>query len=336
MGAMTLLQIQQMVVQLTKESTPSNPTFATLANVATYANEAQKKVMRRTRNRIKTNFPNLPGMIWLGNQYQNISFSKIPVSGAFTLRFNGQTTASQTVSTTTALTLQTALSALSSVGTGNVSVTGTNADGYLFIFYGQFVGQTIIPLMTAPANSALDVFGNAVSFTFTGVTSGNQDAANMTVVGQRLYNLPSDFMQMEKVSVNNVPCKVARLSDISQTLMWHRLPGWPTNYYFERDQFTKSYKLGLWLNPSSIWPLGMEYIPIPIAMSASTDVTDLEEFLDPAIVHYTCQRIMEYRREYQKAAYWASEYEKDLRDYESSGQDTDEAIPMLTGPRPTD
>jgi hypothetical protein len=336
MNPMTLGQIQTMVVQLTKESTPSNPTFATLANVTTYANEAQSKIMRRTRNRVKSNFPNLPGGTWTANQYQRMKFDATPTSGAFTVRFNGQTTASQNAATTTAATLQTALSGLSSVGTGNVTVTGNNADGYLVIFNGGFIGITTIPLMTLPANTCKEIMGNLIACTVTGVTAGDQDAADRTVVGHRLYSLPSDFLQMEKVSINNVPCKVARLSDISQTLMWHRLPGWPTNYYFERDQFTNTYKLGLWLRPSSVWPLGYEYVPLPVAMSASTDYPDLEEFLHPAVVHYTCQRIMEYRREYQKAQYWANEYEKDLRDYESSGQDTDEAIQMLTGPRPTD
>jgi hypothetical protein len=80
----------------------------------------------------------------------------------------------------------------------------------------------------------------------------------------------------------------------------------------------------------------MTYIPKPVDMVNTTDLPDIEDFLHVSLVHYSCQRVMESRREYQKAGYWAEQFEKDLEDYESSGQDTDEAIPMFQGPRPSD
>jgi hypothetical protein len=141
---------------------------------------------------------------------------------------------------------------------------------------------------------------------------------------------------MEGMSINNYAMTPARFGDFNHNVMWHRLPGWSLKYYFERDQFKNDYMIGLFMRPTTSWPIGMTYIPKPVDMVLTTDIPDIEDFLTPALVHYTCQRIMESRREYQKAQYWQSEYEKDLRDYESSGQDTDEAIPMFYGPRPTD
>jgi len=54
----TLSDVQQEVIQLTKEPQPLNPVFATLANVTVYANEAQLKINSRTLCRIKSNLPN--------------------------------------------------------------------------------------------------------------------------------------------------------------------------------------------------------------------------------------------------------------------------------------
>jgi hypothetical protein len=118
--------------------------------------------------------------------------------------------------------------------------------------------------------------------------------------------------------------------------MWQRLPGFPQSYYFERSAGNRGYNLGLFLRPSSIWPLGLEYVPNPINMEVAEDEPDIEEFLHPAIVHYVCQRIMESRREFKLASYWQSQYEKDLVDYISSDQDTNETPAFLRGPSPTD
>ena len=333
--ALTLQQIQNEVVFLTKESQPTNPIFATIGNVTTYANEAQTKIARRTRNRIKSNFPYWSGMSWFQNQYQKISFGKVPTSGTITFTFNGQTTSSLSAPIT-ASALQTALQALTSIGANNLSVYGNQADGFTVIFLGPFIGQTTIPLMTDTPTSFNDVLGNTVVVTITGVTAGNQDAPIYTIPGQRLYDLPADFMQMIGLNVNNIPLRPARHGDFDRNIMWQRLPGFPLEYYFERDSFSNQYKLGLFLTPTTNYPIGWIYIPEPTAMISTTDLPDIEDFLHPAIVHYVCKRIMEGRREYQKAEYWRTQYESDLQDYESSGQDTDEAIPFLMGPRPTD
>jgi hypothetical protein len=330
---MNLQDIQNEVILLTKEPLPSNPIFATLANVALFANEGQKKVARRTRNRIKTNFPNLAGGVWTANQYQTISFPVQPASGTFSWTFLGQQTASLNWNAT-ALQIEQALTALSTIGPNNCFVWGNWLVGYTVVFSSVFSGGNI-PLITTNGNMK-DAIGNFISATVTGVQAGNQDAAYYTLPNVRLYPLPHDFLQMEGMSINNYAMTPARFGDFNHNVMWHRLPGWSLKYYFERDQFKNDYMIGLFMRPTTSWPIGMTYIPKPVDMVLTTDIPDIEDFLTPALVHYTCQRIMESRREYQKAQYWQSEYEKDLRDYESSGQDTDEAIPMFYGPRPTD
>jgi hypothetical protein len=331
---MNLQDIQNEVVLLTKEPLPSNPIFATLANVTTFANEGQKKVARRTRNRIKTNFPNLNGGAWSANQYQTIMPTTTqPASGNFSLTFNAQQTGNLPWNAT-ARQIEQALQALSTIGQNNCFVWGNWLVGYTFVFSSTFSGITI-GMITISAG-LFDASGNAVAFTITGVLAGNQDAAYYTVPNVRLYPLPHDFLQMEGMSINNYAMTPARFGDFNKNVMWHRLPGWSLKYYYERDQFSNSYLLGLFMRPTNSWPIGMTYIPKPVDMVATTDLPDIEDFLHVSLVHYSCQRVMESRREYEKAQYWAGQFEKDLQDYESSGQDTDEAIPMYSGPRPSD
>ncbi len=330
---MNLQDIQNEVILLTKESTPNNPTFATLTNVATFANEGQKKVARRTRNRIKTNFPNLVNGVWSANQYQTITLPVMPLSGTYTLTFNGQTT-SAIAWNADAYAIEQALLQLTSIGTYNCFVWGNWQVGIVVQFSATYSGGAI-PFITV-TSSLLDPYGNALTPTVTGVLAGNQDAAYYTVPNIRLYPLPHDFLQMEGMSINNYAMSPGRFGDFNKNVMWHRLPGWSVKYYYERDPFSKNYLIGLFMRPTTAWPIGMTYIPKPVDMVNATDIPDIEDFLHPALVHYTCQRIMESRREYQKAAYWKGEFNTDLIDYESSGQDTDEAIPMYSGPRPTD
>ncbi len=57
LDGMTLGQIQQEVVTLTKEPQPGNPVYATLANVTSFANEAQVKINSKCKCRIASNIP---------------------------------------------------------------------------------------------------------------------------------------------------------------------------------------------------------------------------------------------------------------------------------------
>lgn len=72
--------------------------------------------------------------------------------GTFTLTFAAQTTSAQTLTTTTAGTLQTAMQALSSIGAGNILVAGSNAAGYTFTFTGTLANTNVGQITVNPAS----------------------------------------------------------------------------------------------------------------------------------------------------------------------------------------
>lgn len=73
------------------------------------------------------------------NEQQTITFSGTIASGAYTLTFRGVSTAS--ITTYTAAAAQAALEALTSIGTGNIAVTGTTATGpFTAVFQGNLAG----------------------------------------------------------------------------------------------------------------------------------------------------------------------------------------------------
>lgn len=85
-------------------------------------------------------------------EIQQISFGSTPKTGTFTLTFNGQTTANINYNDT-AITVQNKLQAISSVGLGNVLVTGTidNVTGLTVTFQGT-LSNTPLPLITATSS----------------------------------------------------------------------------------------------------------------------------------------------------------------------------------------
>lgn len=80
--------------------------------------------------------------------------------GTFTLTFDGQTTAAIAYNASAAA-VQSALEALSSIGVGNVSVTGSNGGPYTVTFIGDFA-RTNVSTMTASGTSLVGA-GHAVA-----------------------------------------------------------------------------------------------------------------------------------------------------------------------------
>lgn len=109
--------------------------------------------------------------------------------GTFTLTFGGQTTSAIAYNATTA-TVQAALAALSSVGAGNVTVTGT-AGTYLAVF------ATVTGTLTASGTS-LTGFGAAVT-----ITSGIPYNASAAIVQSALSGLTT--VGAGKVTVTGTP-----------------------------------------------------------------------------------------------------------------------------------
>ena len=88
------------------------------------------------------------------DQTETVITSGSPLAGSFTLAFNGQTTAAIAVNAAVSA-VQTALQNLTTIGVGNVSVTGGGIggnDSYFVTFTGNLGGE-VLPQITVAANS---------------------------------------------------------------------------------------------------------------------------------------------------------------------------------------
>jgi len=105
------------------------------------------------------------------NEVQSVSISGAPTGGTFTLTFGGQTTAGIAYNATAAQ-VQSALEALSSIGSGNVSCSGGALPGSaVSVTFQGTLGNTDHPLMTA--NSAGLTGGTSPTVTVTQTTAGS-------------------------------------------------------------------------------------------------------------------------------------------------------------------
>ena len=97
------------------------------------------------------------------NEQQTLTFSGTMASGSYKLTFRGQTTA--TISAYTAAAAKSALEALSTIGTGNVDVTGTTATGPFTVeFKGDLAGIDQ-PAIGFTANSLMTSAPAAITIT---------------------------------------------------------------------------------------------------------------------------------------------------------------------------
>lgn len=106
----------------------------------------------------------------LTNTIQDISINGGPTSGTFTLKLDTQTTGPIAYNAT-ATAVQSALAALSNVGTGNVSVTGPAGSPYLVTFQGA-LAATAVDTLVANASGLSGGLGTSVAVTTT--TTGGQ------------------------------------------------------------------------------------------------------------------------------------------------------------------
>lgn len=110
------------------------------------------------------------------NAVQTVTISGSPTGGTFTLTFGGYTTAGIAYNATAAV-VQTALEALTSFGTGNVTVTGSNGGPYTVTFVGS-LGLAAQSTMTA---SAAGLTGGTPSIAVASTTSGVAPDATWTI-----------------------------------------------------------------------------------------------------------------------------------------------------------
>lgn len=106
------------------------------------------------------------------NEVQSITINGTPTGGTFTLSYKGQTTSALAYNATAAA-VTAALEALSTIGTGNVVVTGSTGGPYTATFQGTLTDKDVDELT---ANTAFTGGSNpyvAVATTTTGSLSGD-------------------------------------------------------------------------------------------------------------------------------------------------------------------
>jgi VCBS repeat-containing protein len=120
------------------------------------------------------------------NEVQTLTLTSPPKSGQFFLSFNGQLTAGIS-STATAGQVQAALEALTTIGAGNVSVTGSPGGPYVVTFQGALAQQNVTALQSV----------GGYTITFAGsLSTSNQNQLEMTSFsGQMTYSLASNQIE---------------------------------------------------------------------------------------------------------------------------------------------
>lgn len=111
---------------------------------------------------------------------QQLTISGAPTGGTFTLSFGGQTT-SGIAYNATASTIQTALTGLSTIGSGNATVTGQVGGPFNVAFAGALIGAQ--PLITGNAASLTGGAGALNTVTAATTTAGISGTPNITVTG---------------------------------------------------------------------------------------------------------------------------------------------------------
>ncbi|MCW2901917.1 MAG: hypothetical protein JWO67_4182 [Streptosporangiaceae bacterium] len=102
------------------------------------------------------------------NEVQTITITGVPTGGTFSLTFQGQTTPALAFNAATSA-VQTALQALSTIGSGNATVTGTAGTSYVVTFVGALANTNVPNIVavgtftggTSPAISVAATTGGA-------------------------------------------------------------------------------------------------------------------------------------------------------------------------------
>lgn len=140
------------------------------------------------------------------NEVQTATVTGTPTGGTFTLTWSGQTTAAIAYNATAA-TVQTALAALSNIGAGNVTVSGSAGGPYTVTFVGALAstdvaviaatssltggsspGVTIATTTAGGAASASNGQQTLVGFLFTATEILNRDGTSPTQVSGALLD----------------------------------------------------------------------------------------------------------------------------------------------------
>ncbi len=211
-----------------------NPAVLPAYHAQLVRDELNSKVSGCYFNRITANFPldgegtlemELAGLFFdhaestaasAVNDVQTITLNGGPTGGTFTVTFNGQSTAAQTYNVTTAA-LQTALQGLSSIGSGNVLVTGTAGASYVLTFSGTLAGA---PMPNVTVTSALSGGTNpTATVTHTTLGSASNATNQQTPPTATFSGLSNDVLMLRdaKAIINGNPYPIPDLQGFSFT-----------------------------------------------------------------------------------------------------------------------
>jgi len=130
-----------------------------------------------------------------------------------------------------------------------------------------------------------------------------------------MYAMPTDCLEIVemKISVWRVQRKTMDFINAQTGYQQWTYPGIPLYYWMQKQATTD---FGIWYTPQAIYPIALWYIRKPTAMVNQSDSPDLDRRLDMAVVYYTCEKIMESRREMNyKSGYWLKSYEGEIKKY---------------------
>ena len=162
-----------------------------------------------------------------GSDHDEMQRVTVSGSGTFTLTFGGQTTGNLSKTTTTAAQLQSALQGLSSIGTGNVTVTGNTGGPWTVTFVGTLGNQNVAQMTSGGATVTTTSAGSAFDPGFPG---WYLEKADITYSGSPTYQitpLSNDYKTSDTSGLNSS-------SSIVQAVYWTNCTGgaWPHNEYY--------------------------------------------------------------------------------------------------------
>lgn len=166
------------VQTVTIGGTPTGGTFTLSFGGKTTATIAFNAAATTVATRL-TALSSIPAATGGTNAVQTLTITGVPTGGTFTVTFGGQTTSALAFNAA-ASAVQTAFLALSSVGAGNATVTGSAGGPYTITFTGTLAKS---PQATVTASGASLTGGTSPGVTPASLTTGVLPTQNVTVTG---------------------------------------------------------------------------------------------------------------------------------------------------------
>lgn len=137
------------------------------------------------------------------NEVQTVTVTGSPTGGTFTLTYAGQTTAAIAYNASNT-TVRTSLEALSTIGTGNVAVTGPNGGPYVVTFQGALADQNVAQMTASGASLTGGTSPGVTVATTTGGTSaltvaGSAGGPYTVTFGSNFNNKPIQLLRTRQV-----------------------------------------------------------------------------------------------------------------------------------------